>query len=68
MSVGKSAYFDFYLLQPIGQVDLIEKHRPKSRNSKQKGQPESFASLFQKATQKHAENKKHGSNGFDVLC
>ena len=68
MIVGKSAYYDFYLLQPIGQVEPVEKYRPLKRNTKQSSQHESFASLFQKATQKHAASKKHNSNGFDVLC
>lgn len=68
MIVGKSAYYDFYLLQPISQVEPIEKMRRMSRNLKQDMGQESFASLFQKATQKHAANKKHSSNGFDVLC
>ena len=68
MIVGRSAYFEFYLLQPIGQVEPIERIRPMNRNAKQGNQHESFASLFQKATQKHAANKKNNSNGFDVLC
>lgn len=68
MSVAKNAYYEFYLLQPVGQVEPIEKYRPMKRNSKQSNSQESFASLFQKATQKHAANKKHNSNGFDVLC
>jgi len=68
MIVGKNAYYEFYLLQPIGQVERIEKYRPMSRHSKQSSQQESFASLFQKATKKHAANKEHNSNGFDVLC
>ena len=68
MIVGRSAYYDFYLLQPIGQVEPVEKYRPLKRNTKQSNQHESFASLFQKATQKHAANQKHNSNGFDVLC
>jgi len=39
-----------------------------NRNAKQDSQHESFASMFQKATQKHATNKKYSSNGFDALC
>jgi len=66
--VGKNAYYEFYLLQPISQVEPVEKYRPMNRNTKQGTQYESFASLFQKATQKHAANKQHNSNGFDVLC
>ena len=50
-----------YLLQPIGQVEPVEKYRPLKRNTKQSNQHESFASLFQKATQKHAANKKNNS-------
>ena len=68
MSVAKNTYYEFYLLQPVGQVEPIEKYRPMSRNPNQSSSQESFASLFQKAAQKHATNKKHNSNGFDVLC
>jgi len=68
MIVGRSAYYEFYLLQPIGQVEPIERIRPMNRNAKQDSQHESFASMFQKATQKHATNKKYSSNGFDALC
>ena len=68
MIVGRSAYCEFYLLQPIGQVEPVERFKPMNRNTKQSSQHESFASLFQKATKKHATNKKHSSNGFDALC
>ena len=68
MSVARNAYYDFYLLQPIGQVEPIERNRPLRRNLNQSNEQESFASLFKKVAQKHAANKKHNSNGFDVLC
>ena len=59
---------NIYLLQPVGQVEPIEKYRSMKRHTKQSNSQESFTSLFQKAVQKHATNKKHNSNGFDVLC
>ena len=68
MSVARTAYYEFNLLQAITQVEPIPKCRPMNRHTNQQSQQESFASLFQKATKKHAENKKHASNGFDVLC
>lgn len=68
MSVAKTAYYEFSLIQAVTQIEPIEKYRPLSRHSKQHSNQESFASLFQKATQKHAANKKHNPNGFDVIC
>ena len=68
MSVAKTAYYEFSLIQAVSQIEPIEKYRPMSRHSKQSNHQESFASLFQKATQKHAANKKNNPNGFDVIC
>ncbi len=63
--VGKYAYYELYLLQPVNEVSKIEKQRPMNRHTKQN--QESFASLFQKAAQRHAESKKHGLNSFDMI-
>ena len=70
MIVGKYAYYEVSLLQPIVAVTCIEKYRPQNRNSNQSNMQESFASLFQKATQNHADKKKQSTNtnGFDVIC
>lgn len=68
MSTAKNAYYEFYLLQPVEQIEPTEKYQPMKRNSKQNHSQESFASLFQKARQKHEANKKYNPNGFDVLC
>ncbi len=56
------------MFQPIMGIGYIEKQRTRTRNSKQETSEHSFASLFQKAKEKHKETTKHTSNGFDVLC
>ena len=67
MIVGKYAYYELYLLQPVNEVSKIEKQRSMNRNTKQNNGQESFASCFQKAIQRHAESKKHNVNGFDMV-
>ena len=68
MIVGKYAYYEVSLLEPIAAITCINRNRPQNRNSNKSSTQESFASLFQKATQKHAEKKKQSTNGFDVIC
>jgi len=57
-----------YLLQPVVQVNRIEKQRSIKRDSQQKNENNPFAFVFQKATERHAQAKKQGSNGFDMTC
>ena len=57
-----------YLLQPVVEVSRIEKHRSLNRDSQQKSDQNPFAFVFQKALEKHAQAKKQGSNGFDMMC
>ena len=57
-----------YLLQPVVQVNRIEKQRSIKRDSQQKSENNPFAYVFQKATERHQQAKKQGSNGFDMTC
>ena len=57
-----------YLLQPVVEVNRIEKHRSLKRDSQQKSENNPFAFVFQKAMEKHTQAKKQGSNGFDMMC
>ena len=67
MSVAKYAE-TIYLLQPVGQVNRIEKQRSVKRDSMKKSSRNAFSSVFQQAAKKHEQAKKQGSNGFDMVC
>lgn len=67
--VAKTAYYEFYLLQPVKEVEAIEKYRPMKRSFHQSSQQDGFASLFQKARKRHAANKQQSISGsFDAIC
>ena len=59
---------NIYLLQPVGQVNRIEKQRSIRRDSQQGNENNPFAFLFQKAKERHEQAKKQGMNGFDMMC
>lgn len=65
---GRYAYYEFNLLQPVEQVEKIERLSPMNRHMQQNSSGESFASLFKKAAQRHEANQKYNSNTFDKLC
>lgn len=68
MSVAKYAN-SIYLLQPVVQVNRIEKQRSIRRDSQQKDSYNPFANVFKQATKKHEQAMKHNnSNGFDKVC
>ena len=68
MSVAKYAE-NIYLLQPIVQVNRIEKQRSIRRDSQQKNPYNSFANVFNQAMKKHEQAMKQSNpNGFDKVC
>ena len=68
MSVGKYAN-DIYLLQPVVQVNRIEKQRSVRRDAQQNGSNNPFATIFQQARKKHEQAaKQYNTNGFDKVC
>lgn len=57
------------LLQPVEQVERIERISPYNRNAdRNTKQDSSFAAMFQKAKARTTTNQAIMSNGFDVLC
>lgn len=67
MSVAKYAE-NIYLLQPVVQVNRIEKQRSIRRDAQQKNSYNPFATFFEQATKKHEQATKHNTNGFDKVC
>lgn len=68
MIVAKYAE-NIYLLQPIVQVNRIEKQRPIRRDAQQRNSFNSFANAFDQAKKKHEQSmKQSNSNGFDKVC
>lgn len=65
---GRYAYYELNLLQPVEQVEKIERLRPMNRHTNQNSQQESFASIFQKVAKKHEANQKYSASTFDRLC
>ena len=58
-----------YLLQPIVQINRIEKQRSIRRDDQQKSSYNSFANVFDQARKKHNQAMKQGNpNGFDKVC
>ena len=68
MIVAKYAE-NIYLLQPIVEINRIEKQRSIRRDAQQKNSHNPFANVFDQAKKKHEQAMKHGNpNGFDRVC
>ena len=68
MIVAKYAE-NIYLLQPVVQVNRIEKQRPIRRDAQQRNSFNSFANAFDQAKKKHEQAMKQSNpNGFDKVC
>lgn len=59
---------NIYLLQPVVEINRIEKHRSLKRDAQTKSDNNPFAYVFQKAKERHSQATKQGTNGFDMMC
>ena len=60
---------NIYLLQPVVQINRIEKQRSIRKDAQQNNFSNSFANAFSQAMKQHEQARKQGKpNGFDKVC